>query len=82
MSTGANIPAGRNRRSLLTSADKLDIGITLLELAGSFTPNGRPIRAVVSLLYWWLGGWLVREVYGEVTPEQEGRVQRELFLTS
>ncbi len=59
MTTGANIPAGRNR-GLLTPADKLDLGITLLQLAGSLNPNGRPIRAVVSLLYWWIGSWLIR----------------------
>lgn len=63
MSTGADIPAGRNKRPLLTPADKLDLGITLLELAGSLNPNGRPIRAVVSLFYWWLGGWLVRRSF-------------------
>jgi len=59
MTTGRRFPAGRNR-PLLTRADKLDLGISLMEMAGSLNPSGRPLKSLVCVLYFLIGLWLVR----------------------
>jgi len=44
----------------LSELDKLELGISLMEMAGSLRPSGRPLRVLICILYFLIGMWLVK----------------------